>query len=206
MKIGYARVSTQDQSLEAQVEALKKAGCEKVYQEKISGTKKNRPELKKMMEHLRPGDTVMVYKLDRLGRSTIDLIKIVSNWQENDINFLSISDKITFDESPIGKVLFTLMAAFAQLERDLISERTKIALAHARKKGRVGGRKKGLTESAKIKAAAAAALYKKDQTPVTQLAKQLGISVTTFYSYLRHEGVQLNSTVNSSRIEKRPKS
>lgn len=202
MKVGYARVSTVEQNLDAQVDALNETGCEIIFKEKISGTKKNRPELKRLMDHVRPGDTVVVYKLDRLGRSTVDLIKIVSGWQARGIKFLSLSDQITFDDSPIGKILFTLMAAFAQLERDLISERTKTALAHARKQGRVGGRKKGLSKQAKITAAAAAELYRNDNLSITQICTELGIARSTFYKYLRHQGIEVNSSRNLLKTKK----
>lgn len=203
MKIGYARVSTEEQQLETQVESLKDAGCKKIYREKISGTKKNRPELDKMLDTLRPGDTVIVWKLDRLGRSTKHLIEIVTKWREQEIAFMSISDGITFDDSPFGNMIFTVMAAFAQLERDLISERTKVALAHARKQGRIGGRRPGLSQDAKNKAAAAAELYRNDTLSISDICKQLGIARTTLYKYLRYKGVEVNSTKNLSAKVKR---
>jgi len=205
MKIGYARVSTEDQNLEIQVSALEKAGCEKVYMEKISGTKKNRPELEKLLDNVRPGDRVIDWKLDRLGRSTKDLIEIVTTWRKEDISFQSLSDGITFDNSSFGKMIFTVLAAFAELERDLISERTKAGLAHARKMGRIGGRRPGLSSDAKIKAAAAAELYKQDTLTAREIAKQLNIATSTLYKYLKYMGVKNNSSINPLKPSKMKK-
>lgn len=186
MKIGYARVSTEDQDLSLQIDALKQAGCEAIYQEKVSATKKNRPELQAMLKQLRKGDTVMVWRLDRLCRSVKDLIDIVSRFERDGINFVSITDNITCnDTSSTGKLVFHIFAAFAEFERNLISERTKAGLAAARKKGRKGGRPKGMTRAAKIKAAAAAELYRKDELSITEICKELDIARSTLYRYLR---------------------
>lgn len=193
MKIGYARVSTIDQHLDMQVQALESAGCEKIFMEKVSGTKEKRSELQKMIDMLRPGDTVVVYKLCRLGRSTTHLIKLVTDWKETGIKFQSISDGLTLDDSAFGKMLFTLFAAMVQLERDLTSERTKAGLAARRKLGRIGGRPKGLSKESRTKAAAAKTLYEKNTMSVRQIAEQLGVSLATLYKYLRYEGVKIGS-------------
>lgn len=211
MKIGYARVSTYEQNLDLQLDALTEASCDKIYQEKVSGMKKNRPELNKLQDQLRPGDTVIVWKLDRLGRSMKELLHIVGEWEKKEIAFVSITDKVTFDDSPFGKLIFHMMACLSQFERDIISARTKAGLASARKKGRIGGRKKGLTKQAQNTAAAAAALYQQDVAPVKDLAEQLGISVTTFYKYLKYMKVPtrdappINPTVNSTKQRKKAK-
>ena len=197
MKIGYARVSTQDQNLEPQVEALEAAGCELIFKEKVSGAKIKRKELDRMISHLRPGDEVVVYKLDRLGRSTVHLIDTVEKWRKNNITFRSLSDNLVFDDTPVGNMVFTVLSAFAQFERDLIKERTMKGLAHAAKMGRRGGRKPGLSKKAKEKAAAAETLYKRRELSTKEIAKQLGISTATLYKYLKHQGVELNSSINS---------
>ena len=135
MKIGYARVSTQDQNLDMQIDELKKHGCERIYQEKITGTKKDRPELEEMLKTLRSGDTVIVYKLDRISRSTKHLIELSDFFNENNVEFISIQDKID-TSTPMGKFFFRMMASIAELERDIISERTKGGLASARARGK----------------------------------------------------------------------
>ena len=124
MKIGYARVSTKEQSLNLQEDALQKAGCEKIYSEQISGAKSERPQLQEMIKHLRQGDIVVVWKLDRLGRSIRDLIKLVSTFQDNGVGFQSLQDAID-TTTPTGKLTFHLFAALAEFERDIISTRTK---------------------------------------------------------------------------------
>ena len=179
MLIGYARVSTSDQNLDLQKEALLKIGCERIYEDEISGTIKERPGLNKTLEMLRAGDTLVVWKLDRLGRSVKNLISLISDLNSKDIHFKSITDSID-TSTPSGRFFFHVMASLAQMERELIVERTKAGLAAAKKLGRVGGRKRKMTNS-KINSAKkllASGVVPKD------IAQNLGISVATLYRWV----------------------
>lgn len=182
MKVGYARVSTQDQKLELQTNELEKYGCEKIFKEK-KGAVKDRPELDKLVAHLRSGDVVVVWKLDRLGRSLRHLIDLVAQFREMEVDFVSLSDNIDTTTAQ-GRLIFNIFASFAEFERELISERTKAGLKAAREKGRVGGRKPGLTDEAKTKAWAAHQLYENGEMPISAILKQLSVSRATFYRYL----------------------
>lgn len=182
MKIGYARVSTQDQKLEIQFTELQKYGCEMIFQEKKSAVKE-RPELEKMNSQLRLGDIVVVWKLDRLGRSLRHLINMVNDYKERGVQLISINDNID-TTTPQGRLMFNLFATFAEFERELISERTKAGLRAARAKGHFSGRKPGLTPEAKKKAWAALHLSRNDQFSVSEILKQLSISKATYYRYV----------------------
>ncbi|MEP2025438.1 MAG: recombinase family protein [Reichenbachiella sp.] len=182
MKVGYARVSTQDQKLELQVSELEKYGCEKIFKEKRSAVKE-RPELDKLLAHLRSGDVVFVWKLDRLGRSLRHLISLVAGFKEAGVDFVSLNDNIDTTTAQ-GRLIFNIFASFAEFERELISERTKAGLKAAREKGRVGGRKPGLSDDAQTKAWAAHQLYEQGQMPVADILTQLQVSRATFYRYL----------------------
>ena len=138
MKIGYARVSTQDQDLALQLDALQTLGCEKIYQEKRSGASQERIQLKKMLDQLRPGDLVIIWKLDRLARSIRDLVDLVNTIQRSGASLYSLKDQIDTTTAH-GKFTFHLFAALAEFERDIIRERTKAGLQAARARGRVGG-------------------------------------------------------------------
>lgn len=144
MLIGYARVSTQDQNLELQHEALTKAGCERLYDDKLSGSRAERPGLTKAMEMLRPGDTLVAWKLDRLGRSVKNLVDLVGELSKRGIQFRSLTDSIDTGTAS-GRFFFHVMAALAEMERELIRERSLAGLAIARQAGRVGGRKPVMT-------------------------------------------------------------
>lgn len=191
MKIGYARVSTTDQSTELQISALKAAGCEKIYSEKMSGTKTDRPELIKLLEQLRPGDEVVVWRLDRLGRSLPHLIQLVNDFSEKQVSFTSLNDKIDTG-SPSGKLIFHIFCSLAQFERELIRERTMAGLETARRQGRTGGRPKGLSEDAESVARVAETLFRENHT-VTEIAKRLKKSKVTVYKYLRERGVVIST-------------
>ena len=184
MKIGYARVSTKDQNLSLQIDALEKEGCQIIFEEKISGAKAERPELQKMMEQLRVGDAIVVWKLDRLGRSLRDLVNLVSEIQDKGAGLKSLHDSID-TTTPQGKLTFHLFAALAEFERDIIRERTKAGLEAARARGRKGGRPKGLSKKATDKAIIAKTLYERKEMTVSQICRYLGIAKSTLYNYLR---------------------
>ena len=179
MLIGYARVSTSDQNLNLQKDALLKIGCEKIYEDEISGTIKVRPGLDKTLEMLRSGDTLVVWKLDRLGRSVKNLISLISDLNSKDIHFKSITDSID-TSTPSGRFFFHVMASLSEMERELIVERTKAGLDAAKKLGRVGGRKRKMTPS---KVTSAKKLLASGVVP-KDVAQNLGISVATLYRWI----------------------
>ena len=201
MKFGYARVSTKDQVLDLQIDALKKAGCKKIYQEKITGAKADRPELLKMTGQLREGDTVIVWKLDRLGRSLRDLVNLIEKFNAQGVGFLSLQDNID-TTTPTGKLTFHIFAALAEFERDIISERTKAGLAAARARGRKGGRPKGLSKKAQDKARLAASLYDEQELSISEICDHLYISKPTLYRYLRSRGVKVGNNKSKGSVSK----
>ena len=180
MLIGYARVSTQDQNLNLQIDALKQAGCQKIYDDKISGTKDNRPGLEKALNDLRAGDTLVVWKLDRLGRTLKGLIHLVTDLNEKDIEFKSLKESIDTGAST-GKLIFHIFGALAEFERDIIVERTKAGLEAARARGRRGGRKKKLTP-AKIELAKK--LHADKTQSIQDICDMLDISRMTLHRYV----------------------
>lgn len=186
MKIGYARVSTKDQNLSLQIDAFKKESCKVIYQEKVSSAKTDRQELRKMIDQLREGDIVVIWKLDRLGRSLRDLINIMTEIQDKGAGLKSLNDAID-TTTPHGKLTFHLFAALAEFERDIIRERTKAGLEAARARGRRGGRPKGLSKAAKDKAIIAETLYKQGKMSVREICKHLAIARSTLYKYLKEE-------------------
>jgi len=179
MLIGYARVSTQDQNLELQREALSKAGCKKVFEDKVSGTRADRPGLAKTLEMLREGDTLVVWKLDRLGRSVKQLVDLVGDLHKHGVQFRSLTDSIDTG-TPSGRFFFHVMASLAQMERELIVERTRAGLAAAKKQGRAGGRRRRMTET---KVNAARKLLADGMSP-RDVAQNLGVSIPTLYRWL----------------------
>jgi DNA invertase Pin-like site-specific DNA recombinase len=187
MRIGYARVSTKEQNLNLQIEALNREGCELIYSEKQSSSRE-RLEFEKLKASVRSGDIVVVWKLDRLGRSLKDLVNIIDEFKLKGVEFRSIVD--SFDTtSPNGRLFFSIVAALAEYEKELIKERTKAGLESARLRGRIGGRKPGLTQEAKNKAAAAKHLYLDEKLPIEEILRSLNISKATLYRYLRYVGV-----------------
>ena len=175
MKIGYARVSTDDQNLDLQIDALEQAGCEQIYKETASGAKEDRVELAAMFKAVREGDTIIVWKLDRLARSLHQLISCVARFREQGIEFISIKENID-TSTPSGELIFHIFGALAQFEREMIRERTKAGLAAARARGRVGGRPKSFTKSnAKI-----AKSMLRDHS-VTEIAEHFGVNRSTLY-------------------------
>ncbi|MFO1419368.1 MAG: recombinase family protein [Candidatus Competibacteraceae bacterium] len=179
MRIGYARVSTDDQSLGLQQDALRQAGCERIYQEKVSGARAERAELARLLEALRPGDTLVVWRLDRLGRSLKHLIETVEHLDALGVGFQSLTETIDTTTSG-GKLVFHLFAALAEFERTLIRERTRAGLQAARSRGRQGGRPRALDEP---KRRMAQALRDDPAQNIAAICATLGISRTTFYRY-----------------------
>ncbi len=183
MLIGYARVSSDDQNLDLQTDALKKAGCTKIFSDKISGMKKDRPGLDVALSHLRNGDSFVIWKLDRLGRNLKELISMVGKFDEEGIHFQSTTDGID-TTTPAGRFFFHVMASLAQMERELLIERTKAGLAAAKKRGRVGGRKRLMTPS---KVEAAKKLLAEGMPP-KEVANNLGVSIPTLYRWCPASG------------------
>ena len=179
MLIGYARVSTQDQNLALQYDALMHAGCQKVFEDKISGTKAERPGLSLCLEMLREGDTLVVWKLDRLGRSVKQLVNLVGELQEQGIHFKSLTDSID-TSTAAGRFFFHVMASLAEMERELTIERTRAGLEIAKNLGRKGGRKPKMNES---KLESAKKLLASG-VPPKEVAKNLGVSVPTLYRWI----------------------
>jgi DNA invertase Pin-like site-specific DNA recombinase len=190
MKIGYARVSTKEQNLELQINELKKQGCAEIHKEIASGAKSDRPVLNKVIENLRPGDALVIWKLDRLGRSLRHLVNLVNDLLNKEISIISVNDPID-TSSAQGKFAFNIFASLAEFERDLIKMRTKAGLDAALAKGKRGGRPKGLTKKAQEKAYAAETLYKEKKFSTRKLASHLGISRATLYSYLKFRNVPI---------------
>jgi DNA invertase Pin-like site-specific DNA recombinase len=199
MKIGYARVSTKDQSLAMQVDALKKAGCDKIHEEIASGAKTSRPVLEEIMRNLREGDTLIIWKLDRLGRNLAHLIHLTTKLIEIKVGLISLNDPIDTSTAQ-GRMVFGIFASLAEFERELIRERTQAGLTSARARGRKGGRPKGMTQAAIEKATIAEALYKNGSIPVKKIAEQLGISKTTLYLYLRYRNVDIGVMPKSIEV------
>ena len=183
MLIGYARASTQDQNLDLQSEALTKAGCEKIFNDKISGSRAERPGLTKALEMLREGDTLVVWKLDRLGRSVKNLVDLVGELHQQGIQFKSLTDAIDTG-TPSGRFFFHVMASLAEMERELTVERTRAGLEVARQLGRKGGRRRQMTES-KIESAKKLLA---NGVPPRDVAMNLGVSVPTLYRWIPASG------------------
>lgn len=188
MKFGYARVSTKDQNLDLQIDALKKAGVDEIHTEIVSGAKTDRPVLAEILKKLRSGDVLVIWKLDRLGRSLRHLVELVPMLMEKGVGLLSLHDHID-TTTPHGRLTFNLFASLAEFERDIIRERTQAGLSAARSRGRKGGRPPGLSEQAEQTACAAETLYREGKLSVVQISDKLHISKSTLYSYLRHRGV-----------------
>lgn len=178
MRIGYARVSTIDQDLALQLDALRGAGCERVFEDKESGAKSERPGLAAALDFARAGDVLVVWRLDRLGRSLPDLVRVVADLEGQGIGFESLQEKIETG-SATGKLVFHVFAALAEFERGLIGERTRAGLAAARARGKMGGRK-GLAPE---KIAAIRRLAADQNNSVGDACKALGVSRATFYKY-----------------------
>ena len=184
MKIGYSRVSTADQNLDLQHDALTKAGCHQIFSDTMSSTKIDRPGLADAFSHLRRGDSLVVYKLDRLGRSVKGLMAFTDDLKARGIEFESLCEKID-TSTAMGKCFFQITSAFAELERNLIVERTHAGLAAARARGRVGGRPRKVTK-AKLRIAMAAMADRTNNA--SDVAQLIGINRTVLYRYVNGDG------------------
>ncbi len=184
MLIGYARVSTSDQKIDLQVDALQQAGCERLFQDVMSSTRLDRPGLDAACSHLRTGDTLVVYKLDRLGRSVKGLIAFTEALKARGVAFISLQDRID-TSSALGQFFFHVIGAFAELERNLIVERTQAGLTAARARGRVGGRPRKVTK-AKLRIAMAAMADRNSNA--SEVARLIGINRTVLYRYVNGDG------------------
>lgn len=182
--IGYARVSTQEQDLNLQLDALEKAGCskDKIFVDKISGSKAERPGLEKCLAAIQPGDTLLVWRLDRLGRSMVHLISLIEDLRTKKIGFKSICDGAIDTTTASGELIFNIFSSLAQFERRLIQERTKAGLDAARARGRQGGRKK--VEATNPKVMMAKNMHKDHGMSIENICKTLKISRASFYRYL----------------------
>jgi len=181
MNIGYARVSTQDQNLDLQNDALKAAGCENIYTDKMSGAKTNRPGLEEILGFIRKGDTLVVWKLDRLGRSLKHLIQVLNQLDERGVYFKSIQESLD-TSTPGGKLIFHVFGALAEFERDIIRERTMAGLAAARARGRKGGRPRKLS---KKQVEMAKKLMNDPTISIGEICRTMGVSKATLYRFAK---------------------
>jgi len=183
VKIGYARVSTDDQTLDLQLDALRRANCQKIYQEHASGKTTSRPELDACLKSLREGDTLVVWRLDRLGRNLAHLIQLANALERSGIAFNSLTEHINTSSSS-GQLTFHIFASLAEFERNLIRERTRAGLAAARARGRKGGRRPSLSGT---DVRAIQALFKTRELTVGEIAARFGVARSTIYNYLSVE-------------------
>ena len=181
MLVGYARVSTHEQNLMLQTDALRKAGCCKIFEDRISGAKNERPGLAAALAYVRKGDALLVWRLDRLGRSLKDLIEMISGLEKRGVGFRSLQESIDTTTSG-GRLIFHVFGALAEFERNLIRERTRAGLAAARARGRKGGRPRKL-DGKQIELAHQ--LYKEKRYTIKEICRILGVSKPTLYAYLR---------------------
>jgi DNA invertase Pin-like site-specific DNA recombinase len=190
MKYGYARISTKDQSLDMQIDALKKIGCGQIYEEVAKGARTDRPVLIQLLEVMQAGDTLVIWKFDRLGRSLQHLVKIFNDLISRDINIISIKDPVD-TTTPQGRLMFNIFSSLAEFEKEIIQERTNAGLQSARARGKLGGRRRGLSQRAMEKACAAESLYKEGKLSAIEISKKLEISKTTLYKYLKIRNVSI---------------
>ena len=183
MKIGYARCSTDDQRLDRQLDQLSIAGCERIYKENITGMKMDRPELTRMLDAIRDGDTVIITDLTRLSRSTKDLFALVERISSAGADIKSLKESWLDTTTPQGKFVFTIFAGVSQLERDLIAERTREGLKSARSRGRMGGRPRSDLK----KVQQAIAMHKAGNIPINDIVETTGVARSTIYKYLKQD-------------------
>lgn len=183
MKIGYARVSTQDQNLDRQLDNLRAAGCERIFNEKMTGTKSDRPELKTMLLTLRSGDVLVIDSFSRLSRSTKDLLDLVEKLTEMGVHLVSLKENLD-TTTATGKLMLTMLSALSQFERDLIAERTVDGLKAARARGRHGGRPRSGTDKDRRQAYG---LYRANIMSLRDIAERFGISLSTLNRWIREQ-------------------
>lgn len=187
MIIGYARVSTLDQNLDLQTDALKNIGAEKIFIDKVSGVKSRKPHLEELSEYIRKGDTLAVWRLDRIGRNTVGLIQFINELEKRGINFKSITENID-TSSASGKLIFQIFCVLAEHERNVLIERTNAGLKSARARGKNGGRPKGLTEKYKKIVPLVKSAYESKNVSVEEIMKAFKIgSKSTFYKILKEK-------------------
>jgi len=183
VKIGYARVSTQDQNLDRQLDNLRAAGCERIFNEKMTGTKSDRPELKTMLMTLRSGDVLVIDSFSRLSRSTKDLLQLVEQLTAIGVHLVSLKENLD-TTTATGKLMLTMLSALSQFERDLIAERTVDGLKAARARGRCGGRPRSGTDKDRKQAYA---MYKANVMSCQEIANRFGVSLSTLNRWIRSE-------------------
>lgn len=193
MIFGYARVSTTDQNLDLQIDAFLKEGIDKknIYTDKISSSQEERKSLSKLLDYVREGDTIVVWKLDRLARSLIHFTNFINQLNEKGVKFKSITEPFldTTDTSSHSQFIVNMFAALAQLERDMIIERTKAGLESARRRGKVLGPPKGISEKNQQKAVLCEEYFKEGKMTVSEICDRLELSRATYYKYLRYRGL-----------------
>ncbi|MCU0447770.1 MAG: recombinase family protein [Microscillaceae bacterium] len=201
MKIGYVRVSKEEQNEQLQIDALKKYGCEKIFQEKISGTAKNRVEFERMKEVIRKGDELVVWDIDRLGRTTLELIMFVDELNQKGILFKSLSQSLIDTTTETGEFVFKLFALLAEHERKRLIRRTKAGQEAARARGRMGGRPKGLSPHYQEIAPLVISAYK-EQRSIREIMKAFKIpSTTTVYKILYENGVNSQVYIKKAKTQ-----
>lgn len=194
MKFGYARVSTDKQITDHQKDALRKYGVDEIFEEKVSGTKKDRPALNELLKRLRTGDTLVVYELKRLGRNTKQLLALAEDFQKNGIEFVSLTEQID-TTNPMGRFVFTTWCALAQLDRDIISENTKSGLAAARARGRIGGRK----SHDKKQVDTALKMYYSNEFTFNEIREATGISKQSIYDHIKKRNLSRERKCNNGK-------
>jgi DNA invertase Pin-like site-specific DNA recombinase len=195
IRLGYARVSTFEQNLDLQLDALQKEGCKQIFTDKISGVKSSKPNFEKLLEYARQGDTIVVWKLDRLGRSTIQLIELMEDLKKKGIHLKSLSEAID-TTSATGMLFFQFMCILAEHERNIIRERTNAGLSSARARGRTGGRPKGLSEHYQLIAPDVKEMYEKANRSTEEIRKIFNIkSQPTLYKILQFAGTKIDGFV-----------
>lgn len=200
MLIGYARSKSDEREIDTQIKELKKHGCQEIYTDIGFAGKRNLVGLKSLLENVAPGDVIVVLKVSILGKPILELISLINTFTKMGIDLISLNKHEHIDTSSShGKELLNLLNIFAKCEKEIISEFTQKGLDAARKMGRTGGRPSGLSNEAKQMAEKAAKAYREGKLSVTEICKMLNIARSTFYNYLKHEGVELVSNKRKSR-------
>lgn len=199
-KVGYARVSTLEQNLDLQLDALKSEGCRPIFTDKVSGVKSHKPHFEKLLEYVRPGDTIVVWKLDRLGRSTVQLIELVEELKKREVNLKSLSEGID-TTSATGNLFFQFMCILAEHERNIIRERTRAGLESARARGRNGGRPKGLNERYQRIAPEVRQVYETNNLSTEEIRNMFHIkSQPTLYKILQFAGADVKGFTKKRKV------